>query len=149
MQNNGATAGNIEVKVYMDGDVSNPSTFQVTLAGPGNAIYTKEDDPWLEMGFSFNAEWGSIDVDFLSYAFGVIAPVAATGLPGDYNDDGNVDAADYVMWRKMNSVGTFAEWKNNFGETQMGSGGGSGVPEPSAAVLLLMSLSLLCASRHR
>ena len=33
MQNNGALPGNIEVKVYMDGDVSNPSTFQVTLAG--------------------------------------------------------------------------------------------------------------------
>ena len=26
--------------------------------------------------------------------------VAATGLPGDYNQDGTVDAADYVVWRK-------------------------------------------------
>ena len=26
--------------------------------------------------------------------------VTATGLPGDYNNDGKVDAADYVMWRK-------------------------------------------------
>ena len=76
MQNNGALPGNIEVKVYMDGDVSNPSTFQVTLAGANNAIYANENDPFLELGFSFNAEWGSIDVDFLSYALGVIAPVA-------------------------------------------------------------------------
>ena len=32
MQNNGALAGNIEVKVYVDGDVSNPSTF------PGHVV---------------------------------------------------------------------------------------------------------------
>ena len=76
MQNNGAMAGNIEVKVYMDGDVSNPSTFQVTLSGATNAVYKDENDPFLEFGFSSDALFGSIDIDFLSYAFGVIAPAA-------------------------------------------------------------------------
>ena len=28
------------------------------------------------------------------------APVESEGLPGDYNGDGSVDAADYVVWRK-------------------------------------------------
>ncbi len=69
------------------------------------------------------------------------------GLPGDFNLDGFVDAADYVMWRKDNSVGDYAEWVANFGESQTGSGGiGSSttVPEPSAVLLTLLSLSVFC-----
>ena len=31
----------------------------------------------------------------------VISVIAAASLPGDHNDDGAVDAADYVMWRKI------------------------------------------------
>jgi hypothetical protein len=161
MQNNGALPGNIEVKVYMDGDVSNPSTFQVTLSGVNNAVYSQEDDPWLEFGFSFNAEWGSIDVDFLSYAFGVIAPVAA-GLLGDYNDDGKVDAADYVVWRKnvannplpnddglTTQADRFNLWRANFGD-MAGSGATAGaVPEPSSAVLVSLATIIMSMSAQR
>jgi RHS repeat-associated protein len=63
-------------------------------------------------------------------------------LPGDYNLDGSVDAADYVVWRKTvgNTVanysgadgdgngivgqGDFAVWRANFGETLAPSGPG-------------------------
>jgi hypothetical protein len=146
MENNGALAGNIEVKVYMDGDVSNPFTRQVTLSGATNSVYKDENDPFLEFGFSADALFGSIDIDFLSYAFGVIAPVAA-GLPGDYNDDDKVDAADYVLWRNGGPLQNDATagvqpadydvWKANFGKTP-GSGSSVGaVPEPSALFLML------------
>ncbi len=53
-------------------------------------------------------------------------------LPGDYNVDGHVDAADYVLWRKNlgsvtplpndNGIGTpitqqhYDLWRHNFGE---------------------------------
>ena len=98
MENNGPTAGNIEVKVYMNGEVSNPDTFQVTLFGNNNAVYSDDDDPFLEMGFSSNAELiASLDIDFLSYTLGVLDPVAALN-GGDYNDDGVVNAADYAVW---------------------------------------------------
>jgi hypothetical protein len=154
LRNNGALPGNIEVKVYMDGDVSNPSTFQVTLAGPNNAVYTQENDPWLEFGFSFNAEFGSIDIDFLSYAFGIHLPTQAPmGIAGDFNEDGKVDAADYVKWRKNTAnnplpnddglttqADRFTLWRANFGEMEMPGGGASGaVPEPSSAVLLSLA----------
>ena len=29
----------------------------------------------------------------------IVDPGAAAGLPGDYNNDGKVDAADYTVWR--------------------------------------------------
>jgi fibronectin-binding autotransporter adhesin len=71
----------------------------------------------------------------------------AIGLAGDYNQNGIVDAADYVVWRK--GLGTtytpndYNVWRANFGAT-IGSGSGAGssanvpVPEPAVMVLLLM-----------
>jgi hypothetical protein len=44
-------------------------------------------------------------------------------VEGDYNADGSVDAADYVLWRKNNINGQpgYDAWRANFGST-----GGSG-----------------------
>jgi hypothetical protein len=87
---------------------------------------------------------------------GVIRVLAATvGLPGDFNQDGKVDAADYVKWRKNETANSplpndnglttqaarFNLWRSNFGNMSgSGSGGAmessSQVPEPSSAVLL-------------
>jgi autotransporter-associated beta strand protein len=46
---------------------------------------------------------------------------------GDFNEDGTVNAADYVVWRK--GAGTYLQsdyniWRNNFGESIAGSGQG-------------------------
>jgi hypothetical protein len=66
------------------------------------------------------------------------------GLDGDFNDDGSVDAADYVVWRKDDGTPQgYDEWRANFGmPVIIGSGGGSGraaaTPEP-------MTLGLLAA----
>ncbi len=55
-------------------------------------------------------------------------------LPGDFNNDGTVDAADYVVWR--NTDGTqpgFDQWRANFG-TSLGVGSGSaGYPLAASA----------------
>jgi hypothetical protein len=83
-----------------------------------------------------------------------IIRAAPPGQPGDFNDDGKVDAADYVMWRKHNGtnnalpnddglgtpIGTahFNLWRANFGE-MAGSGSGVGggvVPEPGTFAML-------------
>jgi hypothetical protein len=78
--------------------------------------------------------------------------VAVPGLTGDFNGDGKVDAADYVVWRK--GLGTthtpeqFDEWRANFGATMGGgeaatSGGGqSAIPEPDTGLMLLAGLTL-------
>jgi T5SS/PEP-CTERM-associated repeat protein len=89
------------------------------------------------------------------------ADVVPAGLPGDYNNDGKVDAADYVVWRKNEGTtnmlpndpigGTigpaqFDQWRANFGAT-IGSGAANhSVPEPAAIVLALMVFG---AMRHR
>jgi T5SS/PEP-CTERM-associated repeat protein len=94
---------------------------------------------------------------------------AAPGLSGDFNNNGKVDAADYVVWRKYSgtitalpndphggTIGTlqFNTWRANFGNTA-GSGAnstsGSGVPavpEPGSQALLLAALLTLSVCRQ-
>lgn len=84
--------------------------------------------------------------DFLIDNFSISLLLPSQGLAGDYNNDGNVDAADYVLWRKDPSShgGTpdgFNTWKANFGATAPnGSGlGASAVPEPVTSLLFAIA----------
>ena len=65
-------------------------------------------------------------------------------LPGDYNHNGTVDAADYVLWRKSDGTQTgYNTWRANFGRTA-GSGSGvsqnTSVPEPTTLVMFVTTL---------
>jgi hypothetical protein len=82
-----------------------------------------------------------------------ITGTAPPGVAGDYNNNGVVDAADYVVWRKggtlqneVDNPGTvnaadYAAWRARFGNSAGGGTGlsGTAVPEPSTFVLLVMS----------
>jgi hypothetical protein len=77
------------------------------------------------------------------------AAADAETLPGDYNNDGTVDAADYVVWRKTVHTGPEYElWRSSFDGTDGGAGGAipasdsASVPEP----LAVQSLALMGAS---
>jgi fibronectin-binding autotransporter adhesin len=77
------------------------------------------------------------------------------GMPGDHNQDGKVNAADYVLWRNdpasYGGPGGYTAWRANFGNPP-GSGSGlegGGVPEPAGATLALMTLLLGCSPRFK
>jgi autotransporter-associated beta strand protein len=82
---------------------------------------------------------------------------AVVGLPGDYNSDGKVDAADYVLWRK--SPGTFGgdpagynTWRANYGNGGPGSGSGLSagqVPEPTTLIFASLAIFFGLAVRKR
>jgi hypothetical protein len=73
------------------------------------------------------------------------------GVPGDYNGNGAVDAADYVVWRDggpLQNEGAspgvidnedYNFWRTRFGATS-GSGAATAVPEPTSALLLIAGL---------
>ena len=78
--------------------------------------------------------------------YGAFGSVPPPGLAGDYTNNGVVDAADYVLWRKNNINGAagYTTWRANFGKPP-GSGSGlnaAAVPEPSTIGLLF---SLMCS----
>jgi serralysin len=94
---------------------------------------------------------------------------AISTLPGDYNKNGIVDAADYVVWRNSqgqsvaagsgadgNSDGQitaadFTVWRLHYGQTA-GSGAGAiagvAVPEPASALIIIVGM-LVMYSRLR
>lgn len=85
----------------------------------------------------------------LVWEIDVLAPTE--GPSGDFNGDGKVDAADYVVWRKtgINGEQGYADWRANFGSMMAGVGGAAGaasVPEPGA-LAMLVALVLVAASR--
>jgi hypothetical protein len=55
-------------------------------------------------------------------------PPGGGSVAGDHNNNGKVDGADYVVWRKTNINGAagYTTWRSNFGAT--GSGGNGGDP---------------------
>ena len=87
-------------------------------------------------------------------------------LPGDYNNDGEVNVADYTVWRdnlgapngtlpndpNSGLIGTaqYDTWKTNFGQTVAGAGTASpaNVPEPMS-MHLAIAASLVAWARRR
>jgi hypothetical protein len=86
-----------------------------------------------------------------------------TGLPGDYNNDGTVDAADYTVWRdnlgaaagtlpndpNSGAIGAdqYATWRVNYGSAASPTASaaeGVGVPEPTGVILLVLGMAALC-----
>jgi autotransporter-associated beta strand protein len=73
-------------------------------------------------------------------------------LAGDFNADGVVDSADYIVWRNS-GVGTptdYSVWRANFGRTAgngTSSSGGVAVPEPSSILLLMLVVSIFARKR--
>jgi hypothetical protein len=74
-------------------------------------------------------------------------------IPGDYDDNGSVDAADYVVWRQNLGDGTlpnetaspghvdqedYNQWRQHFGATALGSTV-SAIPEPQSLFLVIVT----------
>jgi hypothetical protein len=91
-------------------------------------------------------------------------------LPGDYNDDGLVDAADYTVWRDtlgesvavlttgadgdgdgQVTTGDYEVWRENFGVTLSLGGGASSavVPEPASVSHVLLAIVVAGLAMNR
>jgi hypothetical protein len=143
-------AGTLEVSLLngfmpMAGDM-----FQILTASSGRTgMFTTELLPTLPGGLDWNVIYNPNSV---------VLAVLGPALLGDYNQNGVVDAADFVVWRKNLGSGTalpnddtpgvgpddYTRWRANFGRTA-GSGSGatgfaSAVPEPTNALLALTAI---------
>jgi probable HAF family extracellular repeat protein len=130
--------------IYDDGVVTDLNTLIPT--GTGLTLYsaTGINNAGQIVGYAFSG--GE------THAF-LLTPV----LPGDFNSDGTVGAADYIAWREGLGT-TYTQddlnlWRANFGATLGLSGSSattpsSSIPEPTSALLLLFGGSLCIRPRH-
>ena len=136
-------AGTITAKLFLDGDFGMPILTQF--------LQTSFFDE-IRFGDSTTFNNGVMDIDFLRFA------LLGAGVDGDFNGDGNVDAADYVVWRDNlgavedgsilsgNGNGGIVDqtdydlWTTHFGSS---SGGVStAVPESGSICSLLVAVAV-------
>ena len=146
----------------------------IELSGTGllriNQAYYTEDFALFDISagsiLGSNLEVSTVDVGGLLYT----QITSFIALPGDFNGDGLVDAADYTVWRdnlgaenesaiNFNGDGIggidqndYALWKTNFGTSTNGGSGlaHANVPEPATGLTaLLAAILLFCAHAPR
>jgi hypothetical protein len=119
----------------------------------------------LQVGVDYVYWVNLVDIDFDAYienSSKVFSEPFRFTNAGDFNADGAVDAADYVVWRKNFSgdLTMYDAWRSNFG-TSLGPGSGSAgyplgasaeplsaaVPEPTALALAALALVLFVLRR--
>lgn len=111
-------------------------------------------------GDFYSKEWGSDPERRPTLSFNY--DVTPAGVPGDYDGNGKVDAADYVLWRNggplQNEVDTpgtinaadYTAWRARFGNTSGSGSLASGVvPEPGAAAMAALLLVAALGLRRK
>ncbi len=158
----GTTLGTQYDQLHVSGTVTLDGTLQISLLSDfapssGDSVdllttfsgisgtFANPQLPLLAGGLVWNLSYGTNDVI-----------LSVGGVLGDYNHNGIVDAADYVVWR--NGLGTtytqvdYDVWRSHFGQTA-GSGAGAiasaAVPEPTTLVLLVLAAASWCLLRSR
>jgi autotransporter-associated beta strand protein len=77
---------------------------------------------------------------------GELSVIASAGILGDFDNDGDVDGRDFLVWQRNPSVGNLSDWQTNYGAGPLSAS--TAVPEPSTLVSLV-SLALLSLTRRR
>src|SRR5690606_29383320 len=115
----------------------------------GDGLLTDFNLYWLGGFISAGSGLIDLEIEFIEVWLN------SAGLDGDFNDDGSVDAADYVVWRKNagttntlpndggipGAIGTahYDLWRANFGQSGGSEAGSAGVvPEPASWLLAVV-----------
>jgi hypothetical protein len=164
-------------------DLQQPGQFQVWEIGSGDSYLNQSE---MTAHFGLGNFTGPVDLVEVTWPSGLFqqfvdVPINTTllarePLPGDFNGDSVVDAADYIVWRKSaGSTGSglaadatgmlgfpdgvvdeldYLLWRAQFERAYPGDGSagqaGAAVPEPNGIGLILAcTAAAFCRGRHR
>jgi hypothetical protein len=148
--NTGGAGAKFEVMPTLDGEDAwnDPVEFQAT--GYYGQVFSHDETSPSYIGNTsllkdFDSYKISIYVDFAWTALTMVDDSA--GTPGDFDYDGDVDGADFLIWQRGGSpnpmsAAELADWLANFG-----TGHASTVPEPATYASSLILLVLILRRR--
>jgi hypothetical protein len=152
-------AGTLEISLLGGYLPTAGDSFQILTAGGGRTgIFANEILPALSEDLIWDVQYNSNSV---------VLSVMSASLPGDYNQDGSVNAADYVVWRDNegttsalpndNGIGGtigaahYDLWRAHFGLAAASSSAdssNSAVPEPAQLPMLIAGILALAPCRR-
>jgi enterochelin esterase-like enzyme len=133
--------------LYQNNNLQFLDIFQTngTLGGDGSGA-NQMANVWTANGYDFSRiivneghSWGQWRGQLDDILTTLIGPL----LDGDNNHDGTFDAADYVVWRKIDGTQNgYDTWRDNFGQTAGSESAANGpVPEPPTVLLLVCAIA--------
>lgn len=133
---------------------ADPGTFgQITLLDIQTEGATTAIDAQLALPIMFNEVFDvdgqvvTLDVSGDVFAYASFS-VALSGLPGDFDDDSDVDGIDFLQIQRSDAT-LIAAWQAAYGTETAGSSATLSVPEPSSLVLWGSCVGLLgLVARH-
>ena len=85
--------------------------------------------------------------------------IQTPSVAGDYNNNGKVDAADYVLWRNGGPLqndstpgvqpADYSVWRSKFGQSQGLAASNQLIPEPATLMLMILAAAGICPHRRR
>jgi hypothetical protein len=164
--------------MQIDLTITGPESYELVMDPLGTAAtYTQSGNfrntgtgsiEWLEFEFYNSPTNPNQATDFYIKSIEIIGD--APSVAGDYNENGAVDAADYVIWRKnlgqsfqlpnevsgvtpgMVTSHDYDEWRKRFGSSSASGAAAelAAVPEPGAMILFVAaSIMVLAMTRRR
>ena len=139
---NARLAGTLEFSITGGAAPQLNDTYPLLTAGAVLGTFGTTILPPLDPSLAWSLQYAATNV--------TLKVVAAPS--GDYNNDGFVDAADYVVWRTGDGVPSTPEyynyWRHNFGKVVGGAGSSEAIPEPCGVFLASLG-SVVLALRRR
>jgi hypothetical protein len=164
----GTIAGDEDGEGWDEAGGSNATQLVELFLGESGSSFAPSET--LNLGNAFNpAVFGAGNNGDLQFTLGLLGGgqfnlnvnyvSGPAGVMGDYNNNGVVDAADYVLWRNNGPLqnegvtpGSVTQedydfWRSRFGAMSGVGAGTTAVPEPAAVTLLLAAVALLARRR--
>jgi autotransporter-associated beta strand protein len=151
--NNASLNGNLVLE-NLNASVLPPSSATFTILSAGTLSGSFANAPngsrldTIDGSGSFLVNYGSGSAFNPNHV--VLSDFMAEGLAGDFDSDGDVDGADFLVWQRGGSPtpmssGDLAVWKSNYGAT----GGIGAVPETGAGMLAALGFAAVAIRGRR
>jgi T5SS/PEP-CTERM-associated repeat protein len=113
----------------------------LSAAGDTNGLGTFAND-------QINVDGKLWDIGYDADSVFVTYTGLSVGLDGDFDGDGDVDGRDLIVWQRNPSIGDLADWRANYGLSNVVPAV-TAVPEPASAMLMLAGVLAMTFRRQK